>query len=169
MSNKTPMCWKKAIKHCNSSLSKKKKKGTSRPFPGSLQRHSLPTWHFSSKKKNPACFTVNNVQQSHAEDEMQERFFFFPWMNTGTLLGLEVAFFSPHTSLRAACVLGDSWRSVLLNVSCDNGRVSELPAARGDPANLSFVISAVNEVVNQHPSWLNAGLKGKRKRWLSND
>lgn len=32
-----------------------------------------------------------------------------------------------------------------------------------DPANPSFVISAVNETVNQHPSWLNAGLKGKRK------
>ena len=47
-------------------------------------------------------------------------------------------------------------------ISWDKGGVSELPAA-GDPANLAFMISAVNETVNWLLNLLNAGLKGKRK------
>lgn len=39
--------------------------------------------------------------------------------------------------------------SLLLNVSWDKGGISELTAAAGDPANLAFMISAVNETVNR--------------------
>ena len=48
-------------------------------------------------------------------------------------------------------------------ISWDKGGVSELPAAAGDPANLAFMISAVNETVNWLLNLLNAGLKGNRK------
>lgn len=40
----------------------------------------------------------NSDEHGRAEDDMQERFFLFP-----PLLELKVAFFSPHTSLRAEC------------------------------------------------------------------
>lgn len=78
--------------------------------------------------------------------------------------GVGSCIFPPCTSLGAQCVLQDSWRSFLPKVSWDNGGVSGLPAAGGDPAHPSFVILAVNKTVKQRPNWLNAGLKGKRKK-----
>lgn len=81
---------------------------------------------------------------------MQEHIYFL--FEQRLLLELGVEFFlAPYLPLSLVHV-GRQLKGDWLNVSCDNRAGSELPAVVGDPANLSFVIFAVHETVNQCPS-----------------
>lgn len=69
-------------------------------------------------------------------------------MNTGISRIGDCIFLATQLPGSCMCVGKQLKGSLLLNVSWDKGGISELPAAAGDPANLAFMISAVNETVN---------------------
>ena len=165
MSDKTLMCWKKATKHCNSSLyQKRRRRRKTRPLPRRMPQHTLSS-DTSAARRTLCISQLTLIHRARKMIKCKDTLFFL-LLNEHRDASRSGGCIFLATQLPGSCVcVGKQLKgSLLLNVSWDKGGISEFLAAAGDPANLAFMISEVSETVNRLLNWLNAGLKGKRKR-----